>query len=206
MDKLAAYEASGLTPEEVMEYAVAKKDKRAFIIPFSVGDTVYVVTWLNGNKSTKLHEVVECKIRKILFRDDGKKISYTCHGRYANHYFRYCGSFILESIGNTVFFTIEEAVKKSDELNSKAKIKIPCKAGDIVFRVVKSSDGAYRAIKLTVEKVEKFGFTHNGIWAQVLMTDGISYECAEFVNFGNDIFFDEDKSVQEARYRSERGW
>ena len=111
-DKLAAYEASGLTPEEVMEYATAKKNKRAFIIPFSVGDPVYVVTWINGVRSAKLHDVVECHVTKILFRNNGTKISYTCQGMYSRSRRAYSGTFVLESIGKSVFLQVKKHTKE----------------------------------------------------------------------------------------------
>jgi hypothetical protein len=40
-DRLAAYEDSGLSPEEVQELAKAKADGRLVVLPCKVGDTVY---------------------------------------------------------------------------------------------------------------------------------------------------------------------
>lgn len=204
-DKLAAYEASGLTPEEVMEYATAKKNKRAFIIPFSVGDPVYVVTWINGVGSAKLHDVVECHVTKILFRNNGTKILYTCQGMYSRSRRAYSGTFILESIGKSVFFTSEEAHKRMNELNKKVKIEIPYKVGDTVYYVKHYGYKQNHVIKLTVCKVDPFGFVHNGVWKQVLLTDNVAYESTTFENFGYEFFLDEQLAIQNAKIKNEGG-
>jgi hypothetical protein len=41
INRLAAYEDSGLSPEEVQEFAKAKADGRLVVLPCKVGDTVY---------------------------------------------------------------------------------------------------------------------------------------------------------------------
>ena len=41
IDRLAAYEDSGLTPEQVQELAQAKADGRLVVLPCKVGDAVY---------------------------------------------------------------------------------------------------------------------------------------------------------------------
>ena len=41
--KLAAYEDSGLSPEEVQELAKAKAEGRLVVLPCKVGDTVYAI-------------------------------------------------------------------------------------------------------------------------------------------------------------------
>lgn len=41
LDRLAAYEDTGLTPVEVAEMAKAKVDGRCVVLPCKVGDTVY---------------------------------------------------------------------------------------------------------------------------------------------------------------------
>lgn len=43
LERLAAYEDTGLTPAEVAELAEAKKDGRLVVLPCKVGDTVYLV-------------------------------------------------------------------------------------------------------------------------------------------------------------------
>ena len=45
-DRLAAYEDSGLTPEQVQELAKAKAEGRLYILPVKVGDAVYFASHL----------------------------------------------------------------------------------------------------------------------------------------------------------------
>lgn len=44
-DRLAAYEDTGLEPEEVAELAQAKQDGRLVVLPFKVGDKVWVLDY-----------------------------------------------------------------------------------------------------------------------------------------------------------------
>jgi len=49
IDRLAAYEDTGLTPEEVAELAQAKTDGRCVVLPCKVGDKVFVRSDTWGN-------------------------------------------------------------------------------------------------------------------------------------------------------------
>ena len=104
IDRLAAYEDSGLSPEEVQElkvsvkicedcwnHAQAKADGRLVVLPCKVGDTVYKADFGDGfNKS---------EVRERIVR--GFK-----HTVYSNYPF--CD---IADFGKTVFLTREEAEK-----------------------------------------------------------------------------------------------
>ena len=90
LEQLAAYEDSGLSPEEVQELAKAKADGRLKILPAKPGDIIYrpaalQVCWV----ITK----VEIYEDGIVFIDDSDNI------------------FRPDDIGKTVFLTKEEAKK-----------------------------------------------------------------------------------------------
>lgn len=121
VDRLAAYEDTGLEPEEVMqtklalegkllaeiteldsvpadrviELLTAEKDGRLVVLPCKVGDTVYQTDGLR---------VYECKVKKIVFDTDGI-------------------AFDDEAIGKYVFLSREEAeaaMKKMKEADNEA--------------------------------------------------------------------------------------
>ena len=48
--RLAAYEDTGLSPEEVQELAQAKADGRLVVLPCKVGDTVFTTRWWDDVK------------------------------------------------------------------------------------------------------------------------------------------------------------
>ncbi len=87
-DRLAAYEGTGLEPEEARKLAVAKEDGRLVVQPFKVGDTVYRVVkkkkYLNNPKNTMY-------LKEIVIKPEN-----------AHKY--------ITEIGKTVFLTSEEAV------------------------------------------------------------------------------------------------
>jgi hypothetical protein len=90
IDRLAAYEDSGLSPEEVQELAKAKADGRLKILPAKPGDIIYrpealQFCWVIAN--------VEIYEDEIVFIDDSDNI------------------FRPDDIGKTVFLTREEAEK-----------------------------------------------------------------------------------------------
>ena len=121
VERLAAYEDTGLTPERCAEFAradaegryivmrdaeqegvarlrelaEADKDGRVVVLPCKVGDTVY---WVNGAVIT------ECKVHRIQKNRNGL---YICLKSNVSH-----GAFRADlSIGKTVFLTREEAEK-----------------------------------------------------------------------------------------------
>ena len=120
-DRLAAYEDTGLPPEDVealklsamgkaiaeitefdglpidrlRELAEADKDGRVVVLPCKVGDTVY---WVHGAVIT------ECKVYRV---QKNRKGLYICLKSNVSH-----GAFRADlSIGKTVFLTREEAEK-----------------------------------------------------------------------------------------------
>ncbi len=54
IDRLAAYEDTGLTPEEVMGLDQAKQDGRLVVLPCKVGDTVYIYSEGRGIRTEKV--------------------------------------------------------------------------------------------------------------------------------------------------------
>jgi hypothetical protein len=113
--RLAAYEDTGLTPEEcarateiddilldeyypigrMRELIKADKDGRVEVLPCKVGDTVY---WVHGAVIT------ECKVYRV---QKNRKGLYICLKSNVSH-----GAFRVDlSIGKTVFLTREEAEK-----------------------------------------------------------------------------------------------
>lgn len=90
VDRLAAYEDSGLTPEEVQELAQAKADGRLAILPLKVGDTIYRPEALQYS-----WDIVSATIYpdEIVFTDDSDNV------------------YTEADIGKTVFLTREAAEK-----------------------------------------------------------------------------------------------
>ena len=128
VDRLAAYEDTGLTPEEVLpkdkadeialklmrladlenlcsydrlrELAEADKDGRVVVLPCKVGDTVYFAL---------LGRIIEKQVFSIVSFSNSTRIY--CGG--TSEYFR------PEDIGKTVFLTREEAEKALREMEGK---------------------------------------------------------------------------------------
>ena len=90
IDRLAAYEDSGLSPEEVQELAKAKADGRLKILPAKPGDIIYRPEALQFCWVITKVEIYE---DEIVFIDDSDNI------------------FRPYDIGKTVFLTREEAEK-----------------------------------------------------------------------------------------------
>ena len=92
VDRLAAYEDSGLTPEQVQELAKAKADGRLVVLPCKVGDSIYRP---EGLKYSVFWTITNVTIYpdEIVFTDDSDNI------------------FTLDDIGKTVFLTREAAEK-----------------------------------------------------------------------------------------------
>lgn len=99
--RLAAYEDSGLSPEQVQEFADAKAEGRLVVLPCKVGDAVYFAREeYAGGKSIQSNEVFEIKFdaRGIVIYGVPKRCSmdFMCYS---------------DDIGKTVFLTREEADK-----------------------------------------------------------------------------------------------
>jgi hypothetical protein len=90
VERLAAYEDTGLSPEEVQELAKAKADGRLKILPAKPGDIIYRSEALQFCWVITKVEIYE---DEIVFIDDSDNI------------------FRLDDIGKTVFLTCEEAEK-----------------------------------------------------------------------------------------------
>lgn len=123
-DRLAAYEETGLTPEQcesaknIIEYAFsddtskaerirellkADKSGRLVVLPCKVGDAVY---WVHGAVIT------ECKVYRV---QKNRKGLYICIKSNVSH-----GAFRADlSIGKTVFLNREDAEKALMEANEK---------------------------------------------------------------------------------------
>ena len=88
--RLAAYEDTGLTPNEVRELAEAKAEGRLVVMPCKPGDTIYRLDGLQYS-----WQIVSITIYpdEIIFTDDSDNI------------------FGLDNIGKTIFFTREAAEK-----------------------------------------------------------------------------------------------
>ena len=124
VDRLAAYEDTGLTPEEIKapftedtminlaaqalgvepsrfrELAEADKDGRCVVLPCKVGDTVYFAL---------LGRIIEKQVFSIVSFSNSTRIY--CGG--TSEYFR------PEDIGKTFFLTREEAEKALQEMEGK---------------------------------------------------------------------------------------
>jgi len=88
--RLAEYEGSGLSPDEVQEFAKAKADGRLKILPAKPGDIIYRPEALRFCWVITKVEIYE---DEIVFIDDSDNI------------------FRTDDIGKTVFLTHEEAEK-----------------------------------------------------------------------------------------------
>ena len=102
LDRLAAYEDTGLTPEEVAELAKAKADGRLVVLPCKVGDTVYetLFEWdcTECLKTSFKPKVRERKVTHFILAKSGDIILGVA-GNGANYLI----------YGKTVFLTREEA-------------------------------------------------------------------------------------------------
>lgn len=85
-----------------------KDHKKYLYLPFTVGDTVYVITKRIDNPNK---EIVKCTVKKMRILNDTNDISYSCEGSYANNTW-YQGNFRTTSIGKKVF-TCEGAAKEA---------------------------------------------------------------------------------------------
>ena len=94
--RLADYEDTGMTPEEVNLLAKADKEGRVVVMPCKVGDTVY---WVHNRTITK------CRMYRIQKNHKG---IYICLRGNKKSYGAFRADF---TIGKTIFLTREEAQK-----------------------------------------------------------------------------------------------
>lgn len=102
--KLAEYEDTGFTPEEI-----TKLHKSTHI---DIGKTVYAV--VQYSKIGK-YEVIKGTVTRKTIKS---RNTFTVSGKYSNGNY-YTGVFSEKAIGKSVFFNEEEANEKSCKLNSK---------------------------------------------------------------------------------------
>ena len=108
IDKLADYEDSGMEPAEVANLRKIIEEKRFLELPCAIGTKVYMISWCD--------EMV-----------DGERCPYDCGSTQRALVFntdciKYCGIdeckfnlHMLDWVGDTVFLTREEAMKKLEE-------------------------------------------------------------------------------------------
>jgi len=117
MNRLATYEDSGLTPEQVQELAKAKADGRLVVFPCKTGDTVYVVSGcLFYHDETPYTPCEVVVFKQVKQRGVMMHLRPLCEEAAGTRYHRW---FPLKSIGKTVFLTREEAEKALEGLETR---------------------------------------------------------------------------------------
>ena len=102
-EKLALYEDSGFTPEEVHELSEVYVDNRLYILPCHIGDTLYRLD------EGKIYKV---KVRSMRIHEEGVTILY-----HFNKFGYVEGSGVF---GKTLFLTKEDAEEKRRENHEEA--------------------------------------------------------------------------------------
>lgn len=101
VDRLAAFEDSGLSPGEAQEFAKAKAEGRLVVLPCKVGDTVYKV-------KVGTNRILERKVNGFI------KTRFIGEWRVTVEIGNSFSS--VDAIGKTVFLTREEAEKALGEV------------------------------------------------------------------------------------------
>ena len=113
IDRLAAYEDSGLSPEEVQKMARAKADGRLVVLPCKPGDVVYAVSGcLFYRDDSAPYTPCEVVVIKKTKRGVIMHLRPLCEDSAGTRYHRW---FPTTCIGKTVFLTREEAEKALQE-------------------------------------------------------------------------------------------
>lgn len=136
IERLAAYEDTGLTPEEIKapftedtminlaaqalgvepsrlrEIAEADKDGRCVVLPCKVGDTVYTNNRVLGADNA-IHDEIFTRRIKGYGGNALNKVWLIVSGDYCNL------SIFPSEFGKTVFFTREEAERAMEEMEAK---------------------------------------------------------------------------------------
>jgi len=104
LERLAAYEDSGLTPEQVHELTKAKADGRLVVLPCKVGDSIWLA--MCG------------QIREYIFMGITQQYGYlpSLYGRQRFGKYEDVGIALVDSIGKTVFLSREAAEKAIAEV------------------------------------------------------------------------------------------
>lgn len=78
IDRLAAYEDTGLTPEQCAKYAKADKDGRLVVLPCKVGDSYYTIERFCSEDGyydeKKLHHAWNCEWCNADYCDNERRI------------------------------------------------------------------------------------------------------------------------------------
>ena len=96
IDRLAAYEDTGLSPEQVQELAKAKADGRLVVLPCKAGDVV----WKTKAVFSYFPKPVEDRVERIVISSNEILVCCTSGTKFS-----------VNSIGKTVFLSREEAEK-----------------------------------------------------------------------------------------------
>ena len=104
MNRLAAYEDSGLTPEQVQELAKAKADGRLVVLPCKAGDTIWkikaVFSYFSKPMEDRVERIIITNSEILVYCTSGTKFS-------------------VNNIGKIVFLTREEAEKALEGLETR---------------------------------------------------------------------------------------
>jgi len=96
LNRLAAYEDTGLTPEEVQKMARAKAEGRLVVLPCKAGDTIWKIKAVFSYFSKPMEDRVE----RIIISSNEILVCCTSGTKFS-----------VNSIGKTVFLSREEAEK-----------------------------------------------------------------------------------------------
>ena len=114
VNRLAAYEDSGLSPEEVQKMAMAKADGRLVVLPCKIGDEVWFLEKqldiANGTCSTVISEYIVTEIRGNKYNP----LWYMASSERCTH-----RDFHPTELGKTVFLSREEAEKAIAEIGGR---------------------------------------------------------------------------------------
>lgn len=104
MNRLAAYEDSGLSPQEVRELAKAKAEGRLVVLPCKAGDTIWkikaVFSYFSKPMEDRVERIIITNSEILVYCTSGTKFS-------------------VNSIGKIVFLTREEAEKALEGLENR---------------------------------------------------------------------------------------
>ena len=104
VNRLAAYEDSGLSPEQVQELVKAKEDGRLVVLPCKVGDTIWkikaVFSYFSKPMEDRVERIIITNSEILVYCTSGTKFS-------------------VNSIGKIVFLTREEAEKALEGLETR---------------------------------------------------------------------------------------
>ena len=104
VDRLASYEDSGLSPQEVRELAKAKAEGRLVVLPCKAGDTIWkikaVFSYFSKPMEDRVERIIITNSEILVYCTSGTKFS-------------------VNSIGKIVFLTREEAEKALEGLETR---------------------------------------------------------------------------------------